>query len=230
MKKIIKLLSSVVLALTVVVCVIPQSIKAVNNENAGVDFLNATQINIGSTYTYHGYGMTDCNDDYISKDKEVDLYFKFDVVTKGEYQFKISEGHGHYLYDSYVYLYDDEYNKIGSGLKANLSTEKMTTTLDAGTYYLCVRAEGYTRGAFKINFVETKKPYINLSKTTTTIGDKVTLSIKNKPSGSITWVSGNTSVAVVSSKGKVTAKKEGKAVIFAIINNNVYKCNVTVKK
>ncbi len=45
-----------------------------------------------------------------------------------------------------------------------------------------------------------------------------------------TWSSGKKSVATVNKSGKVTAVKEGKAVITATVNKKKYTCNVTVKK
>lgn len=48
--------------------------------------------------------------------------------------------------------------------------------------------------------------------------------------GNVKWTSTDSSVAEVSSKGKVTAKKAGKATIRAKANGKVYRCKVTVKK
>ncbi len=45
-----------------------------------------------------------------------------------------------------------------------------------------------------------------------------------------TWSSSKKSVATVNKSGKVTAVKEGKAVITATVNKKKYTCNVTVKK
>lgn len=46
----------------------------------------------------------------------------------------------------------------------------------------------------------------------------------------ITWVSSNKKVADVNSKGKVTAKKAGTAIITARVNGKTARCKVTVKK
>lgn len=46
----------------------------------------------------------------------------------------------------------------------------------------------------------------------------------------VTWTSSKKSVAVVSTKGKVTAKKEGNTIITATVNKKKYTCKVTVKK
>lgn len=63
-------------------------------------------------------------------------------------------------------------------------------------------------------------------------GKSKTLNPKLSPSGSqakITYTSSNKSVASVSSKGKITAKKKGKAVITVKAGNVSVKCKVTVK-
>lgn len=60
-------------------------------------------------------------------------------------------------------------------------------------------------------------------------GDTITLKLKGKH-GKVSWRSSNKKVAVVNSKGKVTAKKKGKAVVSAAANGKTYKCRVTVKR
>ena len=57
-------------------------------------------------------------------------------------------------------------------------------------------------------------PKLNKSKLTLYIGSNYTLKVK-KASGKVKWTSGKKSVATVSSKGKVVAKKAGKAKITA---------------
>ena len=59
-------------------------------------------------------------------------------------------------------------------------------------------------------------PKLNKSKLTLYIGSNYTLKVK-KASGKVKWTSGKKSVATVSSKGKVVAKKAGKAKITAKI-------------
>ena len=44
------------------------------------------------------------------------------------------------------------------------------------------------------------------------------------------WSSSNKSIAAVNSKGKITAKKKGKATITAKVGKRKYTCKVTVKK
>ena len=63
---------------------------------------------------------------------------------------------------------------------------------------------------------------------------KLTTTVKVKPNKAankkVTYKSSNTKVATVSSKGKITAKKAGKATITVKAGNKVKKITVTVKK
>lgn len=59
------------------------------------------------------------------------------------------------------------------------------------------------------------------------VGDTYTLTL-NAVSGIAKWDSSNKSVATVSSKGTVTAKKKGTATISATINKKKYTCKITV--
>ena len=72
---------------------------------------------------------------------------------------------------------------------------------------------------------------VRLSKKSATlwVGDSLKLSVK-KASKKVKWSSNNKSVATVSSKGKVKAKKAGKAVIAAKVGKKKLKCKITVKK
>ena len=51
----------------------------------------------------------------------------------------------------------------------------------------------------------------------------------NGTSKKVTWSSSNKKVAAVSTKGKVTAKKKGTAIITAKVSGKKYKCKITVK-
>lgn len=73
------------------------------------------------------------------------------------------------------------------------------------------------------------KTALNKKKLTLTVGKTATLKlkgIKKKPK----WTSSNKKVATVTAKGKVKAKKVGKATITAKLGKKKYKCKVTVKK
>lgn len=87
-----------------------------------------------------------------------------------------------------------------------------------------------TLGVFgNLNTVKAKsKVKISSSKITLTVRQSKTLKVKGtkkKPK----WSSSKKSVATVSKKGKVVAKKAGSATITAKIGKKKYKCKVTVK-
>lgn len=69
---------------------------------------------------------------------------------------------------------------------------------------------------------------LNKTKATIYVGSSKVLKVKGT-SGKVKWSSNRKSVATVNSKGKVTAKKAGKATITAKVNKKTYKCQVTVK-
>ena len=73
-----------------------------------------------------------------------------------------------------------------------------------------------------------KKASLNKTKVTIHVGS--TYKLKLDGVKAISWKSNKKSVATVNSKGKVTAKKKGKAVITCTASNGKkYKCKVTVK-
>ena len=63
------------------------------------------------------------------------------------------------------------------------------------------------------------------------VGKTKKLKVKNKPAGvKVVWKSSKKKVATVSKKGKVKAKKPGKATITAKVGKKKYKCKVIVKR
>ena len=68
---------------------------------------------------------------------------------------------------------------------------------------------------------------LNKKSATLWVGDSLRLSVK-KTDEKVKWSSDNKSVATVSSKGEVKAKKDGKAVITAKVGKAKLKCKVTV--
>lgn len=71
---------------------------------------------------------------------------------------------------------------------------------------------------------------VKISKTKATITKGKTLQLKVKGTKKkVKWTSSKKSVATVNKKGKVTAKKAGKATITAKIGKKKYRCKVTVK-
>lgn len=84
-------------------------------------------------------------------------------------------------------------------------------------------------GVSKTLKITVKKPTLNKKKITLKKGKKFTLKITGKI-GKVKFTTSKKSVAKVSSKGKITAKKPGKAVIKVKTNGITLKCKVTVKK
>ena len=135
----------------------------------------------------------------------------------------------------YFVLWDSSLNRLGSSGNNYMNTIQNKTidfgTLNKGTYYLQVAASDLyyiLSGDLTIKYVPSSVPQLNIKTTTTSKGSTVQLKMKNAPKGTIQWISGNKSVATVDKNGKVTAKNNGKAVIFAIINNTAYKCTIKV--
>ena len=73
------------------------------------------------------------------------------------------------------------------------------------------------------------KVKLNKKKVTLYVGKSTTLKVKGTKK-KVKWSSNKKSVATVSSKGKVKAKKKGTATITAKVGKKKYKCKVTVKK
>ena len=71
---------------------------------------------------------------------------------------------------------------------------------------------------------------VKLNKTKLTLKKGQTYQLKlNKKNAKITWSSSNKKIVSVSKKGKLTAKKAGKATITAKVGKKKYTCKVTVK-
>jgi len=76
--------------------------------------------------------------------------------------------------------------------------------------------------------VQAKAISLNKKSLTLEVGKTSTLKVKGTKK-SVTWTSTNKSVATVTKKGKVTAKKAGTATICARVAKKKLKCKVTVK-
>ncbi|MCI6498412.1 MAG: Ig-like domain-containing protein [Lachnospiraceae bacterium] len=79
-----------------------------------------------------------------------------------------------------------------------------------------------------VNVEAASKVKINKTSTTIYVGKTETLKISGT-SKAVKWKTSNKSVATVSNKGEVTAKKAGTATITAKVSGKSYKCKVTVK-
>lgn len=96
------------------------------------------------------------------------------------------------------------------------------------TYKIGIRIENKI---YKTNFKEKyKKIHLNKKSANLFVGSTVKLKLNGAKAKKVTWKSANKKIAVVSKKGIVRAKKEGKTTITATYNGKKYKCKVTVKK
>ena len=71
---------------------------------------------------------------------------------------------------------------------------------------------------------------LNKKSLTLKIGSSYTLKLLNNNKKKIKWKTSDKKIAAVTSKGKVTAKKAGKATVSATVGKKIYKCSVKVKK
>lgn len=89
-------------------------------------------------------------------------------------------------------------------------------------------AMGFPEFTQTINVEAAAKIKISKKKASIDVGKSIKLKIKGTKS-KVKWSSNKKSVAKVNSKGKVTGKKAGKAIITATVENKKYRCTVTVK-
>lgn len=75
---------------------------------------------------------------------------------------------------------------------------------------------------------EAAAPKLSKTKLTLVKGKTATLKMKNLGKKKVVWGSSKPKVASVNTKGKVTAKKKGTAVITAIVEGSAYTCKVKV--
>lgn len=100
--------------------------------------------------------------------------------------------------------------------------------LKKGTYYAKISATEQTLEDFYYTFTPTDKPSVKLS-ITLKKGQTLQLgSILENSKSKTTWLSTKKTVATVSSKGLVTAKKTGKTTIRATLDSGEY-AEITVK-
>ena len=83
--------------------------------------------------------------------------------------------------------------------------------------------------SFSTNVYAAKKPKLNKTRITLTVGKTYKLKVKNNKK-KVTWKSSNKKVATVTSSGKVNAKKAGKAKITAKVKKKKMVCTVIVNK
>lgn len=72
-------------------------------------------------------------------------------------------------------------------------------------------------------------PVISAKVATLRVGDKMTLKMKGVAASSVKWSTSRKTVATVTTKGAVSAKKIGSAVITATVGKKKFTCKLTVK-
>lgn len=109
---------------------------------------------------------------------------------------------------------------------ATVSSKGKVTAKKAGTATISAKVDGKI-----LKCKITVKNPIKINATSKTLYPKNTYTLKvTGTNKKITWSSSNKSVATVSSKGKVTAKKSGTVTISANVDGKTLKCKITVKK
>lgn len=228
MKKSIKLICFI---LTCMLCVNVKPIEhvyAANLIRTASDFPDAPKLETNHTYTYS------CGNKYkINKGVLADKYenyVRFDLENNGDYVLKW-KGTGKVFTTDIVgclYVYNSEWVKIYDNKDHNYAdtVSVALSNLSTGTYYVAWERTEY--GTISLTYLNPKSPTLNKNFKQIKIGSSYQLKLKNAPQGTINWVSGKTSVATVDKEGKVTAKKIGKANIYAIIDNKCYICKFKI--
>lgn len=111
---------------------------------------------------------------------------------------------------------------------ASVNSSGKVTAKKEGTVTITAKANG-KKAVCKV----TVKPTITLNCASLALNKKQTYMLKAAVKGTskkVTWSSSDKSIATVNSKGKVTAKQVGTAVITAKVSGVSVKCTVTVKR
>lgn len=235
MKKLLKKIAAVITTAAIAV-----SAMVITSATAGADSIydTATSISSGKAVSTTLYSDGDCAD------------YKVKVTEKGLLKLNIT------AQISYVnlYVYDANGNEIfysdksiSSGqieyfhnyyLKWNESVEKfkgeISYPVSKGDYYIRFKRDsnkGNGKLSFTATFPSTTAPKAKISYLTLelTKGSSIKLGAVVTPTGStVTWKSSNSSVATVSSTGKVTAKAKGSAIITAKSGTSTQKIKIIV--
>lgn len=141
-------------------------------------------------------------------------YYKFVLENDRLVTFRDDSSYGDFkLYNQYGELLDDNYNSYDTLCSINLK---------AGTYY--VRTEAKYTNLYFVALPSTTASAIALNATTLNmkVDDKVNLSAALTPSDctdTVTWTSGDSSIAQVDENGRVTAMSVGSVMINATAKN-----------
>ena len=93
--------------------------------------------------------------------------------------------------------------------------------------FILLGAGLFTGAQNQLQAMAAASPRLNLKTVSLQRGKSTTLKLSNAKE-KVTWKSSNKAVASVTSKGKVTAKKQGTATITATNKKKSYQCKVTV--
>lgn len=162
------------------------------------------------------------------------LLGSFKVPETGKYTFQVTNNGA--LHCDCYFLNEDLANVENKEINVNNYKDYETYSLKKGeTYFFYVESRYHWYEpdllAAKINIkkVADSKPVLNKKAVSVKEKKKITLKLKNNKK-KVIWVSSDKKIATVSSKGVVTAKKEGTAYIYAIANDKLYKCKIAVYK
>lgn len=130
--------------------------------------------------------------------------------------------------------YTDKITWKSSNTKiCTVSASGVVKAVSKGSAVISATVNGMTAKCTVNVKIPATKITVNVSSATIVVGNKKTLSAKLTPlssTDSVSWSSSSASVASVSSKGVVTAKKVGTAYITAKATSGVFvKCKITVK-
>ena len=166
----------------------------------------------------------------------------FSVTDSSDHMLSVSEKDSTLgsVGSNFIYGYQEiKWNSVEQKYKGTLSYK-----VEKGTYYINLRLGG-TNGGSKVTF---KAVFPSATKTTTTssssdatityivipmkVGDTLSLgtALSAASEEKVTWKSSKSTVAKVTSAGKITAKAEGTAVITATLGSSSQKIMVKVTK
>lgn len=205
MKKLFKKIAAVVM--TAVIAVSAMVIPTTTASAAGV-FDGAVNI---SELEYYSKQFTEANQYQ---------YYKIVLPSSGDITLRAAEEYNYCRWR----FYDSNATEIQTDYFGRDKTRTIEN-LKAGTYYLYVIGERDTSYVkdFYYTFTPDNKATISL-KLTIEKGDVLQFGAltSNYTGKTVTWVSTKKSVATVTSKGKVTAKKAGSTVIRAQLEDGTY--------